>query len=141
MYFTTDDPEHAERLLDRYENLCFDLTPGSEMYSAFMAQPDYWRSFFKEYQNRLIYGSDMTGDPDDIVFGSQRAIVELVLKTLTTDEEFEVKWIKGRGIKLPDDILDKVFYSNFIRIAGESPKQINEDALKEYSALIKPFIL
>jgi len=139
MYFTTDDPAHAERLLDKYENLRCDLTPGSEMYADFMAKPGYWYDFFIRRQDRLLYGSDMTGDPDDIVFGSQREIVRLATNTLTTDEEFEVKWIRGKGLKLPDEVLTKLFHENFIRIAGEVPRTVNAAALDEYKAFIHRF--
>jgi len=138
MYFTTDDRPHAQRVLDAYPNLKFDLTPGSEMYAHFMADRAGWTEFFKRYADRLIYGSDMVDDPQDIVFGSQKAIVDLVMKTLTEDEPFQITDIAGRGLKLPEEILQKLFHDNFAALVPEKPKAICPEGLMKYTDWLKP---
>ena len=53
LYFCGDNPAHIERLLDTYENVRLDITPGTEMYEFFAADPTFWRNFFIRYQDRI----------------------------------------------------------------------------------------
>ena len=43
--FLAEELERAERLLEGYPNVCFDITPGKEMYLSFSANPI--KSFFR----------------------------------------------------------------------------------------------
>lgn len=137
LYFTSDDRAHAERMLDTYENLWLDLTPGSEMYQAFLSDRDGWRAFFERYQDQLVFGTDMVDDQDDVVFGSQDAIVELVFKTLTEETPFSVRGISGTGLGLPEPVLKKVFAENFERRVG-APKPISASGLNAYVEYLMP---
>ncbi len=125
LYFTSDDRAHAEKLLDTYENFWLDLTPGSEMYYAFQEDPAAWRAFFEKYQDRLVFGTDMVDDEGDVVFGSQDAIVDLVLNTLRVD------------LSLGDAVLEKILARNFERRAGQ-PKPINPKGLNAYAEYLLP---
>ena len=60
LFFASDQRSYAEKLLNRYEHLWLDVTPGSEMYWAFGADREGWAAFFERYQDRLVYGTDMT---------------------------------------------------------------------------------
>ena len=131
LYFTSDDRAHAERMLDTYENLWLDLTPGNEMYGAFLADREGWSAFFERYQDKLVYGSDMLDSEEDIVFGSQDHIVELVFKTLMQDKPFSSCGHEGVGLGLKQEILDKIFAGNFERRAG-TPKPISPSGLNAY---------
>ncbi len=137
LYFTSDDRAHAERMLDTYENFWLDLTPGSEMYSAFLADREGWRAFFERYQDKLVFGTDMVDAEDDVVFGSQDAIVEFVMRTLTDDKPFSVRDISGTGIGLSAQVQEKIFAANFERRVG-SPKPISISGLNAYCEYLMP---
>ena len=137
LYFTSDDRAHAERMLDTYENFWLDLTPGSEMYTAFLADRSSWGAFFDKYQDKLVFGTDMVDEQDDVVFGSQDAIVEFVMKTLVEQTPFDVRGIRGTGLGLKESILEKLFAANFERRVG-SPKPISESGLSAYIEYLMP---
>lgn len=137
LYFTSDDRAHAERMLDTYEHFWLDLTPGSEMYSAFLADREGWRAFFERYQDKLVFGTDMVDGEDDVVFGSQDTIVEFVLKTLREETPFSVGGISGTGLGLSQAVQEKIFARNFERRAG-LPKPISASGLNAYVEYLMP---
>jgi predicted TIM-barrel fold metal-dependent hydrolase len=137
LYFTSDDRAHAERMLDTYENFWLDLTPGSEMYYAFHEDIPGWTAFFEKYQDKLVFGTDMTDIEGDVVFGSQDAITELVLKTFMDDKPFEILDRKCIGMNLPQSVLDKILCTNFEKRVG-APKPINPAGLNAYVEYLMP---
>ncbi len=137
LYFTSDDRAHAERMLDAYEHLWMDLTPGSEMYSAFLADREGWRRFFETYQDKLVFGTDMVDAEDDVVFGSQDTIVEFVLKTLMQETSFSIADISGVGLGLPQGVQEKIFAKNFEGRVG-LPKPISASGLNAYVEYLMP---
>ena len=137
LYFTSDDRAHAERMLDAYEHFWLDLTPGSEMYSAFLADREGWKAFFDRYQDKLVFGTDMVDGEGDVVFGSQDTIVEFVMRTLREETPFSVAGIGGTGLGLPQGVQEKIFAKNFERRAG-LPKAISESGLNAYVEYLMP---
>ena len=137
LYFTSDDRAHAERMLDTYENFWLDLTPGSEMYHAFLADREGWKAFFEKYQDKLVFGTDMVDSEGDVVFDSQDTIVDFCLKTLAGSEPFAVKDISGVGMGLSQPVLDKILASNFEGRVG-APKPISESGLAAYVDYLMP---
>ena len=133
LFFTSDRREYAERMLDSFENLFFDLTPGSEMYWDFLDDREYWLSFFDRYRDRLIYGTDMVDDEGDVVFGSQDEIVRLVMSTLKDTKPFTVRGQGGTGLGLPDELLDRIMHDNFEKRNG-LPHSLNASGLHAYGA-------
>lgn len=109
LYFCGDDPAHLQRLLDNYENVRVDITPGTEMYDHFDADRAGWRAFFVRNQDRIQLGTDTEmGDAFENSFP-----LGLALRALGAD-----------GLNLPEDVAEKVAYSNFIAFAGPSPKPL-----------------
>ena len=73
--------------MDTYKNVCVDLTPGGEMFVGFTDNYDEACSFFKKYQDRILYGTDMyntfenvENDEYEINRGFVKAKVHSVLK-------------------------------------------------------------
>ena len=132
LHFTSDRREYAEKMLDSFGNLFFDLTPGSEMYWDFLADREYWLSFFDRYRDRLIYGTDMEDNEGDVVFGSQDEIVRLVMSTLKDTKPFTVLDQGGTGLGLPDQILNLVMHDNFEKRNG-LPRQLSVSGLNAYA--------
>jgi len=137
LYFTSDDRAHAERMLDTYENFWLDLTPGSEMYYAFLADREGWRTFFETYQDKLVFGTDMVDAEDDVVFGSQQTIVDFVMNTLRDDKPFSVGGISGTGLGLAPAVQEKIFCTNFESRVG-SPRPISQSGLHAYAEYLMP---
>ena len=132
LFFTSDRREYGTQMLDRYENLFFDLTPGSEMYWEFLKDPVYWRGFFERYQDRLIYGTDMVDDEGDVVFGSQDAIVELVMNTLCESKPYSLHGHSGTGLGLSDSVLQKIMRNNFEKRNGQ-PRPLDAEGVSAYA--------
>lgn len=137
LYFTSDDRPHAERLLEQYENFWLDICPGSEMYHAFLADREGWGAFFRKYQDKLVFGTDMVDSEGDVVFDSQDTIVGLVLKTFMEDRPFEIMGQKCMGMNLPEGVLKKILADNFEGRVGQ-PKPINEKGLNAYVEYLMP---
>ncbi|UCC67033.1 MAG: amidohydrolase family protein [Armatimonadota bacterium] len=120
-HFLSDDLPRAAALLDRFPNVCLDLTPGSEMYRNFTKRPDETREFFLKYQGRLVFGSDFMsrGEPSPIV---------LVRQFLETEGRFTHPNLERpvEGIGLPLDSLKRIYAGNYQRIASPKPRPLDE---------------
>lgn len=133
--------------LDRYPNMCIDLTPGIEMYFNLSVDPGASRDFFNQYQDRIIYGTDigaktLLATPEiGIESEESRARAMLVRTFLESDQEF---WLpKGdgflfgeqktpfQGLGLPEEVLEKIYYKNFERMVRTQPKPLNPVAVVE----------
>jgi len=137
-YFLSADLPRAAAFLDAHANVCFDLTPGSEMYFNFMANPEATRWFFHRYQDRLIFGSD-----------SGASAVEKPGQPLNRDETlgrtyFERCFLEKEGplaipagvahwnrpgqevhgLALEPELLQKIYCENFIRLFGRDPARL-----------------
>ena len=142
-YFLSADLERAGQFLDAHPHVCFDLTPGVEMYLNFARDLDAARDFFLRYAGRLIYGTDIgasvvQSDPGqglDPAESLGRAWV--VRRFLESDEPFAAPegvghWLgmdaRGfHGIALPPDVLDEIYHANFERVFGSAPARLNRD--------------
>ncbi len=129
-FFMSADAERAAAFLDRYPNANFDITPGSEMYFNFSKRPDVWRKLFTKYQDRILFGTDNTDEeagpaPGDL--SSPAGRVETMRRFLETGESFEGFDGKLRGIGLDASALEKLYYKNFQRLAGDKPRPLNFD--------------
>jgi predicted TIM-barrel fold metal-dependent hydrolase len=138
-YFLSADLERAGDFLDAHPNVCFDLTPGREMYNHFTRNHDATRAFFFRYQDQLVYGTDTTtwaierGGVDDPV--GRAWVVRTFLETdgMFTPPPQIPHWVDAslegfHGIALPRDVLTKIYYANFRRLYGQAPAPLNVDA-------------
>ncbi len=138
LYFTSDDMAHGERLLEKYEHFGFDITPGTEMYDAFLSDREAWKRYFIRWQDKLDFGTDMPDwtSPDKIPPYDDTC--ELIYKTLAGTEYFEEHGCAGVGLGLEKSILDKIFVGNFERVNGKIPKPINISGLNAYAEWLMP---
>lgn len=145
-FFLSAQLERLAGYLDRYPNMHVDLTPGIEMYFNFAADPQKARDFFLQYQDRIIYGTDigaralLTDREAGIETEESLARIEVVRGFLENDGPFNLThrgFLFGGleatfyGVHLPDTVLDKIYYGNFSRNAGLKPKPINPKAILE----------
>lgn len=101
-------------LFDKYPNLYADI---AARYGETAPIPRYMGQFYKKYQNRLVYGTDMGMDAP--MYATTFRILE------SQDEHFydhalsSYHWALN-GFGLPDEILKKVYRQNALRILGQS---------------------
>ncbi len=127
-YFLSDFLDRAAAFLDRYPEVNLDLSPGIEMLHNFSKRPEAAREFFLKYQDRILFGTDFAPR-------SPLSRIWVVRNFLETDETFHVPtderlfWPDHRtmitGIKLPEDVLRKIYEGNFRRIVGKAPKPLD----------------
>jgi len=117
------DVDRIAAFLDRFPNANVDM-------AARMSQVQYQsvrdyekvRHFFVEYQDRLLYGTDLTLNPDELATDANGAEFKRSAhdfwtrdwRYLATDESQRVEIIKAdvRGLALPREVIDKVYYAN-----------------------------
>jgi predicted TIM-barrel fold metal-dependent hydrolase len=142
-YFLSADLPRAGRFLDAHPNICFDLTPGVEMYLNFAQDVDATRDFFITYQDRLIYGTDIGASAIDYDPAHGLDVAEslgrawIVRNFLETDEAYGAPEGVGHGlgmdadefhgIALPRGVLKKIYRNNFERLFGPRPVPLNRD--------------
>ncbi|NLC43647.1 MAG: amidohydrolase family protein [Clostridiales bacterium] len=129
-YFCGDKPEKLQALLDKYPNLCVDITPGTEMYHSFEAKHDFYRDFFEKNSKRIIVGTDGT-HPQPARFPIW-CIDRLYRFIATTDvvSAFDDKLLTG--LNLSEEASENILYKNFVNRVAPTSKPINKAALSAY---------
>jgi len=102
------DLDELGRLLDLYPNYYIDISARAWDLGR---QPFTARRFFIEYQDRILFGTDL-GPGEDMYRGWYRL--------LETEDEFfrvpDAAWWMNYGLNLPDEVLKKVYYLNATRL-------------------------
>lgn len=137
-FFLSGDPQRLERdYFEKYPNLNVDLTPGVEMYGNFGKDPAYFRDFFTRYADRIEYGTDCSNHR---TIESNMDTCDPVYTFLTTDADMEHWNYRFKGLNLEEKVLEKILGGNFLRRVSETPKPINQEALKAYAAKYRHLI-
>ena len=129
-FFCSKEPEILEKLFTLYPNLCVDLTPGGEMYVEFEKNYDYYKEFFNKYSDRLIFGTDRAYMCDEKYANWLFNVVTTYIGTSKEVKSFDDKILKGLG--MPRERVDSIFFANFERCVGTSPKPIDKEKFKAY---------
>jgi predicted TIM-barrel fold metal-dependent hydrolase len=99
-------------LLDRHPNVQVDFA--ARMWEL-ARQPFTARKFFVKYQDRILFGTDM---------GPERGMYLAHARQLETEDEWfwppDAEWWRGYGMKLPTDVLRKVYRTNAERLLAAS---------------------
>lgn len=104
------------RMFDQYPNLYADI---GARFAETAAIPRTVNRFYQQYQDRLVYGTDMGTDPE--MYRTTFRILE------SEDEHFYDHNISSyhwsmNGYGLPDEVLEKVYRSNALKILGSPPQ-------------------
>jgi hypothetical protein len=140
-FFMSSQLERLSKIFDDYPNVCVDLTPGIEMYINLSKNPEKSRQFFEKYQDRIVYGTDIGAravlPPYNYIINKNESknrsnIVQTFLAkqgefTIKSDGDFLIGMdnFQLRALNLNENVLQKIFYKNFIRITGEKPNEVN----------------
>lgn len=107
------DLSRAQDLLDRHPNVYVDI---AQRIDELGRQPRAAREFLIKNQNRILYGTDGLPDPEKL---------KIYWRFLETDDEYFDYFPAGTnrkgvwkiyGVKLPPDVLRKIYYSNAARL-------------------------
>lgn len=128
--FMGDELEKAEALMEKYPNICLDLTPGGEMFIGFTEEWERARNFFIKYQDRILHGTDSYNFPPEgrLPENHQNSTrINLVRSFLEKKEIFteSSKNYPFRPFGFEGEMLDKIYRKNFIRLYGKSPRPLD----------------
>ena len=113
--------ELAKRL-DKFPNMYVDLTRMPNLKLHAFKDRQKTREFFMKYQDRLIYGTDSqintASNPSEFKKDiHDRWVSEW--KFYVTDQKIDLeKFGELKGLKLPTDVVDKIYNKNAIRLLG-----------------------
>ncbi len=106
--------DYLRYLLSRYPNLYVDLS--ATFPYMHLVKYDNLRDFYIEYQDRILFGSD--------IGFNQRLLDEAVERTAdryagyftTLETDQEVNRGRSKGLNLPREVLEKIYYKNALRL-------------------------
>lgn len=112
------------KFLDGYPNASVDLAARMTQVQ-FQSVRHYTavRQFFLKYQDRLLYGTDLTEDPGDKTFAAEAdAFWRSDWSYLATADSQQVEAIRAdvKGLALPRTVIDKIYFTNARRLFGLS---------------------
>ena len=138
--FLWDELDEARRILDAHPAIAFDLTPGVQGYVQMSREVAAARQFFLDYQDRLIYGTDIGALPllnSEIEFIPGREAMQPWLVRSFLEMEWDIPFPEQVGITknafagerlgglaLPTSALEKIYRLNFERLVGSTPVKI-----------------
>jgi hypothetical protein len=120
------------KFLDANPNATVDLAARmTQVQYQSKSNRDKVRRFFIDYQNRLLYGSDLTHNPDDAAGRAQNPPVDAVGIAAEADAFWRSDWsylatarvqhidailADVKGLALPRPVIDKIYYLNAKRV-------------------------
>jgi len=126
LFFLHENIDEAIRVLEKYPNVKYDLTPGWEMYIDFSKDIEKWHDFFVTYSDRIIFGTDRNSNSKS---DHNNNIHKLVWWGISNDySEFKMPCYSDeliKGLYLDEAELKKICIENYDRFVGEK-KQIDE---------------
>lgn len=118
------DVDRLGEFLDRFPKATVDLAArmGQVQYQS-VRDRERVRSFFIRYQDRLLYGTDLTQGPTDDPAAFRTAAHEVWVSDwlyLATDKSQRINTISedATGLALPSEVVDKIYYENAARVFG-----------------------
>lgn len=108
--------------LDRFPNASVDMAARmSQVQYQSVRDREKVRDFFIRYQDRLLYGTDLTFGPDADPAGFRseaHTVWTADWRYLATDESQRVEMIDAdvKGLALPRAVIDKIYYANAVRV-------------------------
>ena len=112
------DTDELAKRLDAYPNFAVDTA--ARIVHFKVQDREKVRQFIIEYQDRILYGTDLGLRNEGSFSDNFKRIQETYYsdyRYFATDEEIDFPSSGGkiRGLKLPPEVLKKIFYSNFFK--------------------------
>ena len=128
-YFMSRQLPRLSELLDQFEHVRIDITPGSELFYNLSEDREEAVHFFEKYQDRICYGSDIGArvlvaeEPKLLSIEESRSRIRLITEFLETKGDYPLRpdgyYISAtdrimHGLGLDKEILDKIYNKNFL---------------------------
>ena len=127
--------DELAKFLDAYPNTTVDLAARMTQVQ-YQSKSDYAkvRRFFIKYQERILYGSDLTENPPDATVRAQNPPMDLAQFASEADAFWRSDWIylatsdvqhveaidaDVKGLALPKRVIVKIYYTNAKRVFGQ----------------------
>jgi predicted TIM-barrel fold metal-dependent hydrolase len=136
LFYSDEQLEYLEYFLETYPNVSVDLSARFQDLHAL--DRDKTRAFFIEYADRILFGTDCADEPggEGGEGGGHQATAERYtrcFRLLETDETVQGGFFgkrEMRGLALPIDVLEKIYFRNAVRIyprVGDVLKELGYD--------------
>lgn len=111
--------DEVAKRLDKFPNLTVDLSARmAHLQYQSVRDYDHVRNFMIKYQDRILYGTDVTIDPQNTNYAALSKMLTDRWKSnwvyLATDSTQQIKNLSGdvKGLHLPKTVADKIFHTN-----------------------------
>ncbi|MHA1522149.1 MAG: amidohydrolase family protein [Promethearchaeota archaeon] len=154
-FFMSAQLERLSKIFNDFPNVCVDLTPGIEMYVNLSKNQEEAVRFFEKYQTRILYGTDIGARSllsNESLINKTESInrSNIIREFLTKQGKFIIKsdgdFLIGmedfelHALNLKPKITRNIFYSNFLRIVSEKPREVNPKLVIKECKRIKTMI-
>ena len=116
--FNSDEQlDYLMYMLEKYPNLNVDLSARFQQFHRM--DTDKLRNFIIKYSDRILFGTDITNQPED---GNYKQVAEQYnrcFQLLETDKIIKGGFfdeIETKGLALPKEVLEKIYYKNAARL-------------------------
>jgi predicted TIM-barrel fold metal-dependent hydrolase len=141
-FYITHDIDYAARMMERCPNISLDLTPGMELYRHLSERRDEWREFFIKYQDRILYGTDLQGQEPHHHYSWIGRFLETANEYNTSEITNDPKkHFHMRCLYLPENVLRKIYSSNFERLLPVKPKEVDVEYALSVAGKIKALVV
>ena len=139
-YFLSNDIETARRIMDRYPNINFDITPGTEMYENFSRRKDEWHDFFTQYSDRILFGTDNGWGIEETMNEKVKYAkynYDSIRRFLETSDVFSAYGFEIKGIDLDVESLKKIYIENAQNFMGQIKPVDVDHATNHYKKIVE----
>lgn len=138
-FFFSKQLDRLSRILDKAPQMRIDITPGIELYYNLSNQPEEANAFFRKYQNRILYGTDIGAREEVREKGESLSLAEagsrmnLICHFLETKGTYTMYpdglYVQDgptqmHGLGLEENILKNIYEDNFMTFIETSPNKI-----------------
>ena len=117
-HFNSDEQlDYLMYVLETYPNLHIDLAARFQQFHRM--DRDKLRDFMIKYADRILYGTDIGGQPKEGQYERTAQMYFRSFQLLETDKIIEGGFFsdtKTQGLDLPEDVLKKIYYQNAARL-------------------------
>jgi predicted TIM-barrel fold metal-dependent hydrolase len=140
-FFLSKQLDRLSEILDKYQNVYVDLTPGIEMYINFSENKEKATAFFEKYQDRIMYGTDIgtkgVVDGKSASLEEEKKRADLVKRYVSSKADFIID--KHYSYLMHDNdftlsplglskkIQKKIFSLNFLDFMGHTPYPVDSN--------------
>jgi len=121
LFYSDAQLEYLQYILDTYPNVYVDLAARIKHFPSMTTEK--LRNFFIEYADRILFGTDISSQPEEGKYQEVAEKYDRCFKLLETDGFFDAAFFpavvegkKIQGLSLPVDVLEKIYYRNAMKI-------------------------